>query len=264
MYYDYHVHSTFSPDSTTPMKNTIEWAINHGVKELCFTDHMDFDYEVPDMLFEFNPKEYLSIIDKFSQMYSDKISIKKGIEIGIQPHVIDKCSQLINSNSFDFVISSLHMCNKKDLYTGDFYMNKTPSEALTAYLEELLLCSKTFKDFNVIGHLNLISRYNEEVKALNLLQNKDILEDLFKHLANTNKGIEINTSSFRYSGVLLLTKEVLEFYKECGGKIITTGSDSHVPETIAQDFNTIYDLLKDIGFKYITRFDKMEPKFIKL
>ena len=36
-------------------------------------------------------------------------------------------------------------------------------------------------------------------------------------------------------------------YKELGGEIITTGSDSHTPSQIAVQFDYIYSYLKDIG-----------------
>ena len=53
-------------------------------------------------------------------------------------------------------------------------------------------------------------------------------------------------------------------YKDLGGEIITTGSDSHNISQIAYNFNYIYSYLKNIGFKYVCSFDKMKPKFIKI
>ena len=43
MYYDYHMHSSFSADSTTPMQDMIEKSIELGIKEVCFTEHLDYD-----------------------------------------------------------------------------------------------------------------------------------------------------------------------------------------------------------------------------
>lgn len=264
MFYDYHVHSSFSPDSVTPMQSTILEGIKRGVKEICFTDHTDFDYEVPDLLFEFDSRDYFKTIDKLKQEFGDKINIKTGVEIGIQPHIIDRCNEFVDTNKFDFVISSLHMCNKQDLYNGDFYMNRTSDSSYKAYLEEMLLCAKNFEKSNVLGHINLIKRYNKDVRLINTLEYKDVLEAIFKTLIESNRGIEINTSSLRQSDTLFLTKEILEFYHELGGKIITTGSDSHTPDTLAFGFNIVYEMMKDIGFKYVASFDKMQPIFNKI
>ena len=41
---DYHLHTHHSTDSTAPMKDVIESAINKGLSEICFTDHLDLDY----------------------------------------------------------------------------------------------------------------------------------------------------------------------------------------------------------------------------
>ncbi|RKD27189.1 histidinol-phosphatase [Caminicella sporogenes] len=263
--YDYHVHSNFSADCKIDMKDMIEKAINLNIKEICFTDHIDYEYCDPSINFDFDIEEYTNYINKMKNLYKGKIKVLKGVEIGIQPHIIEKCEKFINRNDFDFVICSIHTCNKKDLYSGDFFINKTPKEAYIKYFEELLYCIKKFDSFNVVGHLNIITRYNKEVAKENIRNYFDILEEIFKTLIDKNKGIEINTSGFRYNiDNLMPPKEVLKFYKELGGQIITTGSDSHIPETLGEKFDYVYEVLKDIGFRYITTFEKMKPKFVKI
>lgn len=79
------------------------------------------------------------------------------------------------------------------------------------------------------------------------------------------KGIEINTSCFRYNMPdLTPSSYILKRYKELGGEIITTGSDSHNPAQVAYGFKEVYSRLKDMGYKYICTFDKMNANFIKL
>lgn len=264
MYYDYHVHSRFSSDCDVDMKDIIERAIEFGIKEICFTDHTDYDYCDPSINFEFDIDEYTRYIDLMRNNYENKIKILKGIEMGIQPHIIGKCDRVIAKGDFDFVISSIHTCNRKDLYNGDFYRGKTAREAYLKYFEELLYCIKNFKNFNVIGHLNILARYNKAVAKEKLSSYFDILEVIFKALIERNKGIEINTSSLRYSDTLLLSADVLKFYYELGGKVITLGSDTHVPHTLAYKFDYVYEILKEIGFKYIATFEKMEPRFVRI
>ncbi|SKC84919.1 histidinol-phosphatase HisJ family protein [Maledivibacter halophilus] len=264
MYYDYHVHSHFSSDCKVDMKDIIEMAIKLKLKEICFTDHIDYEYCDSSINFDFDIDEYTHYIETMRKKYCANIKILKGVEIGIQPHIIEKCDNLVEGNNFDFVIASIHTCNKQDLYTGDFYLNKTPRESYLKYFEELLYCIKNFKNFNVIGHLNILARYNNEVAKEKLTDYFDVLEVLFKALIERNKGIEVNTSNLRYSEELLLSNEVLKFYHDLGGKIITIGSDTHVPDTLSYKFDYVYDILKEIGFKYITTFEKMKPKFVKI
>ncbi len=39
---DYHVHSEFSDDSVFPVNDVCALAIERGIDEICFTDHVDF------------------------------------------------------------------------------------------------------------------------------------------------------------------------------------------------------------------------------
>lgn len=42
MYADYHVHCEYSDDSQTPIADQVNRAIELGLSELCFTDHVDY------------------------------------------------------------------------------------------------------------------------------------------------------------------------------------------------------------------------------
>jgi len=263
--YDYHVHSNFSADCEVDMKDTIERAIDIGMKEICFTDHIDYEYCDKSINFEFDMKDYGDYINRMRSLYGDRIKILKGVEMGIQPHIIKKCDDVILANDFDFVISSIHTCDKKDLYTGDFFANKSPKESYNKYFEDLLYCTENFNNFNVLGHLDILIRYNEDVAKENIRDYFDIIEEIFKKLIAKNKGIEINTSGFRYNlDSFHPTVDVIKLYRSLGGEILTTGSDSHNPNTLGLKFDYVYEVLRDLGFKYITTFEKMEHKFIKI
>ena len=47
--YDYHIHSDFSEDSSSKMEDMIKGAIQRGAKEICFTEHKEFDYPVEEL-----------------------------------------------------------------------------------------------------------------------------------------------------------------------------------------------------------------------
>ena len=83
-----------------------------------------------------------------------------------------------------------------------------------------------------------------------------------KKVIKDGKGIEVNTSSFRY-GLKDLTPErnILKLYHELGGKIITIGSDAHKAENVGDHIPYIQSELKKTGFTHICTFDKMKPIF---
>src|SRR5690625_2877096 len=159
MLFDYHMHSDFSEDCFTPMEKTIESAIQKGLTEICFTEHMDYDYPDPDFAFELDVRAYDKKIKEMQAKYADQITIKKGIEIGVQPHVLEQNKQLIQKEDFDFVICSLHVADKKDLHNGDFFVNRTPSEAYQYFYEVLFFFVNNYDVFYLLGHLCLIKRY---------------------------------------------------------------------------------------------------------
>ncbi|MBM7599796.1 histidinol-phosphatase (PHP family) [Virgibacillus halotolerans] len=257
--FDYHIHSNFSADCTTPMEKTIEQAIRQGLEEICFTDHIDYDYPDPTIQFEFDLAAYDQKIKEMQAKYASSICIKKGVEIGVQPYLLGKYKQLLSEESFDFIICSMHTTEKKDLHSGAFFKNKTIEEAYQIYYEELLYCVKEFKDFQILGHLDLVKRYTKQASKSDF---HDLMRQIFAEIIPNGKGIELNTSGFRYgldSG--MPSKDILKLYKECGGEIITLGSDSHVETTLGYQFRESKELLKSIGFSYLATFEDGKPIF---
>ncbi len=264
MFYDYHMHSNFSNDSKTDMEDMIKKSIELGLKEICFTDHVDYDLDADDD-WGIDYNNYFDKIDYLQSKYKNKISIKKGIEMGLQKQIIHRCGNDINHHPFDFVICSQHAINRSDLYFGNFFLDKTQYEAYEYYYKELHDIIKIYKNYSVVGHLDLVKRYGNYEQVLDDKPFDDIIEAILKQAIYDGKGIEINTSCYRYNlPDLTPSRHILNMYKELGGEIITTGSDSHNPSQIAYNFDYIYSYIKNIGFKYVCSFDKMSPQFIKI
>lgn len=265
-YADYHTHSGFSSDSNTPMERNVEQAIALGLKEIAVTDHIDFDYPDLNYPFMFNYNDYLRRVNDIRARYSEIIKIVLGVEIGLQPHVYDEIRNFVETNQFDFIIGSTHCVEKNDLCTDDFFKGKTKHEAFYRYFEDVLNNIKNCPIFSVYGHIDFINRYGSySNNEMDYEEFKPITDEILKELISKGKGIEINTSGFRYG--LSHTHPQLPLvkrYKELGGEIITVGSDAHIPSDITRDFNTAYEMLREAGFNYITTFDNLKPTFVKI
>ncbi|MBN1065977.1 histidinol-phosphatase HisJ family protein [Clostridium botulinum] len=264
IYYDYHMHCNYSADSQAPMEDMIEKSIELGLKEICFTDHVDYDVlGNPNVKVDYD--KYFEDIDFYNNKYKDKISIKKGIEMGLQTQVLERCSKEIKETNFDFVIGSIHTIDRNELFTGDFHKGKTQHEAYEGYYKSLLEIVNSYDDYSALGHVDLIKRYGNYDTILKDEIFSDYLEAILKKVIYSGKGIEINTSSFRYNlPDLTPSKNILKMYKDLGGEILTIGSDSHNPTQIATKFDYIHDALGSMGYKYICKFNNMKPEFIKL
>lgn len=263
--YDYHMHSAFSSDTDVLMEDMIKGAIQKGLKEICFTDHIDYDYASPEISFDFDTVLYKQTIDRLKTQYQGDIQIRMGIEIGIQTHIIERCTALVEAVSPDFIIASQHTIGRQDLYLGDFYQGRTPEGAIHYGMTELLEIVENFDAFSVIGHIDILKRYNDAVRGTSKEVYLAAVKPVFEALIKKGKGIEVNTSGLRQGlDETLPARQLLELYYEMGGRLITIGSDAHKPEDIGHSFELVLKLLQEIGFEQVYRFERMKPYPIEI
>lgn len=264
---DYHVHTEFSDDSTEPMENIIHKAIDMNIAEICFTDHVDYGIKADHdekpkegQLFNVDYPEYFKKIAELKKTYQGRIAIKAGLEFGMQTHTIEKFKKIFDTYDLDFVILSCHQVRDKEFYSFDFQKGKTPDEYNAEYYQEIYNCVCQYKNYSVIGHLDMIQRYNDSLYPFE--KSKEIISKILARTIADDKGIEVNTSSFRY-GLKDLTpsREILKLYYELGGKTITIGSDCHKAEDIGDHIPYVKQELRKIGFAHFCTFDKMQPFF---
>lgn len=266
---DFHTHSDFSGDSKTPMRHMIDSAISKGIQNLCFTEHNDpdFVYVIPEEkgMFDLNTSAYLQKASQFKNEYAKAINILHGVELGVQEHLSDKLKEYVNSNPFDFVIASSHLCDRMDPYNKEFFENRSSKEAFRAYFESIDRNIRSFDSFDVYGHLDYVVRYAPDLNHNYYFKDyKDIFESIFKELVYKGKGIEVNSGGYRRGlGCPNPNAEIIRFYHECGGEIITVGSDAHDVSMLCNNFNLIEDILVNAGFNYYTVFQNRKPSFIR-
>ncbi|MCR5083024.1 MAG: histidinol-phosphatase HisJ family protein [Parasporobacterium sp.] len=266
MYFDCHNHTRFSADSEANPEDMLKKAIERGVTRYCFTDHQDFDFPYEDLKFDVDAKEYFDTLLPIKKKYADKIEVNIGIELGLENHLWDRLDEYAKSADFDFVIGSMHLLDRKDPYYPEFFEGKDEVDLFRRFFESTYENIKGFKNFDVLGHLDYVVRY-APTKNENYSYNKfsDIIDAILKELIESGRGIEINSSGFRRGlGEPHPCFEVVKRYKELGGEIITTGSDAHVKEDVARDFDKIYALIKEAGFNYICAFNKRKADFFKI
>lgn len=276
MFADYHVHTEYSDDSVYPMEHVVRDAIQMGMDEICFTDHVDYGIKADwdsgeEMVYRGNEPfanvdypRYMDEIRRMKEVYGDKITIRTGLEFGMQVHTIPQYEALFERYPFDFIILSIHQVEDKEFWTQEFQEGRTQKEYNERYYEELLNVVRTYKDYSVLGHLDLIVRY-DKAGIYPFERVRPLIEEILKTVIADGKGIEINTSSRRY-GLADSTpsKEILKLYRELGGRIITIGSDSHKPEHLGAYFREAKQYLKDLGYEQFCTFDQMQPVFHSL
>ena len=276
MFCDYHTHTVFSDDSNYPMEECVKDAISLRIKEICFTDHVDYGvkYDLKDLkpeevegkVLNVDFEKYFPEIERVKELYKGKISIKTGLEFGVQKHTIPQYEELFKKYPFDFIIMSVHEIDNKELWNHSFQDGKTEAEYYSLYFENIYYLVQNFHNYSVLGHLDLLKRYDEKDGYNPFVENKEIITKILKYIIADGKGIELNTSTKKYHlDDLMPSRDILRLYLELGGEILTIGSDSHCKKDLTNShIEELKQELREIGFKKFCTFEKMQPTFHEL
>lgn len=255
---DYHLHTSFSDDSQTPMEDMVQRALALGLDEICFTEHVDYGVKTT-LNCDYNA--YFSTLEQLRTAYAGRIVIRAGIEFGVQAETVRQFQEDYQQYAFDFVILSNHQVGNQEFWNYQFQEGKSQEEFQAAYYDAILTVMGLYKEYSVLGHLDMIKRYDPcgpypEEKIL------PIVERILRQAIADGKGIELNTSSFKYGlPDLMPSRRILELYHDLGGQILTIGSDSHETEHMADHFQEVRPILREIGFREFCTFDRMRPIF---
>lgn len=290
---DYHVHSEFSDDSWYPVDDICQDAIRRNLDEICFTDHVDYgikpDVEefrllgpsctrtetspagVDEPVLNVDYERYFPKLEEARERWAPLgtgrelggLSVKIGLELGVQSHETERNRALVERyrDRMDFAILSIHQVGDEEFWTGDFQRERTQEEYNLAYYEEMLRVVERFSDYAVLGHMDLIKRY-DPAGIFPFERTRDIVAAILERVIADGKGIEVNTSSFRYGlPDLQPCTEILELYRDLGGRVITVGSDSHKSEHLGAYIGMVRKRLAALGYTEWCTFDRWEPVF---
>ena len=260
--FDFHMHSRVSFDSKGDPANMVRVAEERGLREICFTDHYDYNSEpavAPDL---FTVEGYAR---EYDGLTSNKLLIRRGVEFGLTTWNQKELEWLLSQRQFDFVIGSIHYAGGFDPYYPGYWNGKTLKEAFELYLEQSLACVRVHENYDVLGHLNYVckSEHNPSHMPLRYEDYSDICDEIMKTVIAKGKGMEINTSGVDRVGDFLPSKTFLKRFKALGGEIVTVGSDAHDPSRVGQYTAEALEILKDI-FGYVCTFENRKPLFHKL
>ena len=271
---DIHMHTDFSSDSKSPMESMIQGAIEKGLKTICFTEHLDYEYPADNSqdLFLVDIDAYQKKLYTLKEVYQNDIDILFGIEFGLLPHLSKRYEAIASSYDFDFIIGSSHLVpapwylndsRHGDPYDDSFWEGRSVEDICEAYFQSIIDNISSYKNFDTYGHIDYIIRYApEKNKDYSYKKYAHKLDPILKSLIENDIALEVNTAGFKYGlGFCHPYPEIIKRYKQLGGEIITIGSDGHKPEHIAYDFDKGNDILTACGFKYYTEFVERKPVF---
>lgn len=260
--FDFHMHTRVSFDGHDSGLDMAKAAVNAGLKEICFTDHLDYDPlgKIPGMAFD--TEAYGAEYDNLSV---PGLTIRRGMEFGLTPDNREQLKRDLQQRPFDFVLGSIHFVDDLDVYFEDFWAGKTVFEAERRCLEATLDCLKVHDDFDVLAHLTYISKTRCHIapRPVPFEEHREIIDEILRLVARKGKGLELNTSGMDRCGGFLPTADFFRRFKELGGEIVTIGSDAHRANRVGQYAFEACEIFRDI-FGHVCTFENRQPVFHKL
>ena len=258
---DYHVHSRRSGDSDASMSDACAVAVRRGLREICFTEHVDF--EPTDECygaFDYNP--YLQEIAQVRVEFDGKLVIRCGIEVDFQSKYRSQIRDFLDGKQFDYVIGAAHYVDGVILEDHENYFpGKTVDQAYAPYFDNTLDAVETGW-FDSLAHVDLCKRYGVMyLGPFDWTRFRKPIEDILDAIIRRGMSLEINTSGLRQApGETYPSGDILARYREMGGRNIVVGSDAHRAEDVGSGIEDALALARTIGFDTVDTFDNRRRK----
>lgn len=257
--FDFHLHTDLSFDGHDSALNMAQAAVKAGLKEICFTDHMDYDPLDPNHKLNFEVADYAKVYDALE---IPNLTIRRGFEFGMLPENVEQFQHDLTLREWDFVIGSVHFVDGLDVYYSQYWEGKTYHHAILQGFEEILTCVRNHDGFDVLGHLTYLGKCtaNPEKKPILYKDYREAVDEIMKILVQKGIGMEFNTSGLDRCGAYLPDPEYLRRFKELGGEIVTIGSDAHHANRVGQYCREAAEIVREI-FGYVCTFAGRKPQF---
>lgn len=269
MYFiDYHSHSERSPDSDTPLLENAKAALAAGLSELCITDHFDLVNSQGERVYadRLDWASRLADVRAVRAAVEDRLTLKLGIEFGSGQVDADVAAHVMNLPELDFIIGSIHNLSIASGGTDLYYINYNSPALCYEVLDDYFTSMAALVEadcYDALGHIIYPLRYMRvrDGQDVDIYRYLDRMRPILKGVAMHGKAIELNTWCNR---MLEVWRPLLSIFLECDGEFITVGADAHTAGGIGSGVREAYELLRQVGFRYVTSYDGRTPKQIKL
>ena len=261
MMFDFHMHSRVSFDGHDSGEAMAQAALAAGLKEICFTDHLDYDPLGKMGVLAFDTDSYNA---EYDSLKIPGLTIRRGMEFGMTQDNKVQFQQDLQRRPFDFVLGSIHFVDDLDVYFEEYWSGKTIFQAERRYLESTLECVRIHDNFDVLAHLTYIAKTHchPAPRIVPYEDHREIIDEILRVLVAKGKGLELNTSGMDRCGGFLPTADIFLRFKELGGTIVTVGSDAHRTNRVGQYSREACQILREI-FGHVCTFADRKPIFHK-
>ena len=272
---DYHLHSTCSADGISTIAQYCRHAAEQGFIEIGFCEHADFDPRDRSYgFFDYTLfRRQIEAQRRAIMGYGDSLAIRAAVEVTYQTSREEEIKRFLRGKELDYVVGSVHLVEDSREWAmvseegrcEHYFARRSVREAYQLYFAEVRRAVESGL-FDLIGHFDVAKRYGVRCYGpfdFSLFATE--ICEILKLAAERGVGLEINTSGLRqppretYPGL-----EVLRWYRELGGQILTVGSDAHSVDDLGKGIAEALGLAHEAGFEAITLFEKRQPRQLRI
>ena len=263
---DVHTHSTFSPDGISPLGEMMAAALEKGCAFYGVSEHVNYDMLVAEedgrvyaTERHTDVEDYFHTARHLQEDYAGAMNVLIGAEFGHtdDARAIAMYKSLIEKYRPDFIVNSIHTLGGVDYWSGDPYYEtidgkrvaRDKKEVYREYFALLLRSVEAEYDYDIIGHIGYPTRYAPyEDKSAPYGEYAQEIDAVLKGIIARDKILEVNASGAE----VLPNREIVERYYALGGRKVSYASDAHAAARIMKDCEKVVQMLKEIGFTYLT------------
>jgi histidinol-phosphatase (PHP family) len=241
---DYHVHSSFSCDGESTIFEMCEKAVEVGLVEIGFSDHMDFDPKDWGYKF-FDYNSYSSEIARAQAFFNKKLIIRKGVEVDYQRCFEDEIKEWLKNKDFDYKVGSVHYIDHHHL-SHKLVESNDLRKVYDVYFKEVVSSIES-ELFDILGHFDYVSSFldNGKSEPKRVYHWNDVTK-IFEKIVKSKMYLEVNSKGLRKSNKNTIpSKNIVEAFSEYGGNSFSIGSDAHSTLEMGSGIKEILDILKN-------------------
>jgi histidinol-phosphatase (PHP family) len=263
---DYHLHSTFSADGHGTVDQMCEAALAAGLREVCFTEHLDFDRQDPAYGF-LDYGAYSAAIEAARGLYRRRLTIRKGLEFDFRRAYGTEVGEVLAGMDFDFVIGSVHSAAGCQIFR---LVDRMPAD-----LDVRGLHADYFAEVEALavsGWCHAIGHFDYVYKQLpGLIEPKRSawywreVERVLGLCIAGGVALEVNAHHVLDRGLgLAADGQILMRYRALGGRLVTFASDAHRASDVAAGAAEAERAIRRAGFTAVTGYDGGRPYAVAL
>jgi histidinol-phosphatase (PHP family) len=269
--YGCHNHTWFSEDSNGDPVQLCAAAERAGLSGIAITDHFDTEFLARRDQAAYIRRS-LETTRQLQREYKDRLRIFTGVEVGSAVLNPDGIRPLLTEEPFDVVIGSVHTVR----YPGwvfpfariDFTL--FTDEQIHAFLHQYFVdLQETVDttDFDILAHLTVPLRYivGKYRKQVDMTRYHPQIDRILRTIVQKGIALEVNTSGITADGGMFMPEKYLvQKYLDMGGRMITLGSDAHVPENVSCGLAAGVAMLRSLGVTEACYYQNRQPVYYPL